>query len=173
GSSAMPHKRNPVLTENLSGLARIVRSHAMAALEDVPLWHERDISHSSVERVIGPDSTILVDFMLNRFIAVVEKLVIYPEQMENNLNLTRGVFFSQAIMLKLVEKGLSREDAYRVVQRNALKAWDTGRDFKSIISKDATVKKYLPKKEVDHCCSLKYYLRHIDEIFTRVFEQSK
>jgi adenylosuccinate lyase len=173
GSSAMPHKRNPVLTENLSGLARIVRSHAMAALEDVPLWHERDISHSSVERVIGPDSTILVDFMLNRFIAVVEKLVIYPEQMENNLNLTRGVFFSQAIMLKLVEKGLSREDAYRVVQRNALKAWDTGRDFKSIISKDATVKKYLPKKEVDHCCSLKYYLRHIDEIFTRVFEKSK
>ena len=173
GSSAMPHKRNPVLSENLSGLARIVRSNAMAALENVPLWHERDISHSSVERVIGPDSTILVDFMLNRFISLVEQLVIYPEQMETNLNHTKGVFFSQAIMLKLVEKGLSREDAYRVVQRNALKAWDKGSDFKSTISKDATVKKRLTKKQVDHCCSLKYYLRHIDGIFTRVFEQSK
>jgi adenylosuccinate lyase len=169
GSSAMPHKRNPVLSENLSGLARIVRSHAQAALEDVPLWHERDISHSSVERVIGPDSTILVDFMLNRFISIMEQLVIYPKQMETNLNITRGIFFSQAIMLRLIEKGLSREDAYRVVQRSALKAWDEGRDFKSIIGKDATIKKYLPKKEIDQCCNLKYHLRYIDEIFVRVF----
>jgi len=171
GSSAMPHKRNPVLSENLSGLARLVRSHALAALENVPLWHERDISHSSVERVIGPDSSILVDFMLNRFISIMKQLVIYPEQMETNLSLTKGTFFSQALMLRLIEKGLSREDAYRVVQRNALKAWDERRDFKEIISKDATVKKYMHKKEIDQCCSLKHYLRHIDEIFVRVFGQ--
>ena len=172
GSSAMPHKRNPVLSENISGLARVVRSYVLAALENVPLWHERDISHSSVERVIGPDSTILVDFMLNRFISIVEQLVVYPEQMENNVKLTRGIFFSQAIMLRLIERGLSREDAYRVVQRSALKAWDEGKDFKSIISKDATIKKYLPQKEIDQCCELNYYLKYIDEIFVRVFGQS-
>ena len=171
GSSAMPHKRNPVLSENISGLARVVRSHALAALENVSLWHERDISHSSVERVIGPDSTILVDFMLNRFISIVKQLVVYPDQMKDNLKLTKGIFFSQAIMLRLVGKGLSREGAYRVVQRSALKAWDEGRDFKNVISKDATIKKYLPKKEIDQCCNLKYYLRYIDEIFVRVFGQ--
>ena len=169
GSSAMPHKRNPVLSENISGLARVVRSHALTALENVPLWHERDISHSSAERVIGPDSTILVDFMLNRFTSVVEKLVIYPEQMERNLNLTNGIFFSQAIMLKLVKKGLSRENAYRVVQRSALKAWDEGKDFKNIVSKDSAVKKYLSKKEIEQSCNMKNYLKHIDEIFARVF----
>ena len=169
GSSAMPHKRNPVLSENISGLARVVRSHALTALENVPLWHERDISHSSAERVIGPDSTILVDFMLNRFTSVVEKLVIYPEQMERNLNLTNGIFFSQAIMLKLVKKGLSRENAYRVVQRSALKAWDEGKDFKNIVSKDSAVKKYLSKKEIEQSCNLKNYLKHIDDIFARVF----
>jgi len=169
GSSAMPHKRNPILSENLSGLARLVRSHALAALENVPLWHERDISHSSVERVIGPDSTILVDFMLNRFTSIMKYLVIYPEKMETNLSLNRGAFFSQAIMLRLIEKGLSREDAYRVVQRNALKARDEGRDFKEVINKDATVKKYLHKKEIDQSCNLKHYLRHLDEIFMRVF----
>ncbi len=169
GSSAMPHKRNPVLSENISGLARVVRSHALTALENVPLWHERDISHSSAERVIGPDSTILVDFMLNRFTSVVEKLVIYPEQMERNLNLTNGIFFSQAIMLKLVKKGLSRENSYRVVQRSALKAWDEGKDFKKIVSKDSAVKKYLSKKEIEQSCNLKNYLKHIDDIFVRVF----
>ena len=169
GSSAMPHKRNPVLSENISGLARVVRSYALTALENVPLWHERDISHSSAERVIGPDSTILVDFMLNRFTSVVEKLVIYPEQMERNLNLTNGIFFSQAIMLKLVKKGLSRENAYRVVQRSALKAWDEGKDFKNIVSKDSAVKKYLSKKEIEQSCNLKNYLKHIDDIFARVF----
>ena len=169
GSSAMPHKRNPVLSENISGLARVVRSHALTALENVPLWHERDISHSSAERVIGPDSTILVDFMLNRFTSVVEKLVIYPEQMERNLNLTNGIFFSQGIMLKLVKKGLSRENAYRVVQRSALKTWDEGKDFKKIVSKDSAVKKYLSKKEIEQSCNLKNYLKHIDEIFARVF----
>ena len=169
GSSAMPHKRNPVLSENLSGLARVVRSHALTAFENVTLWHERDISHSSAERVIGPDSTILIDFMLNRFTSIVEQLVVYPKQMEKNLNLTNGIFFSQAIMLRLVKKGLSREDAYRVVQKSALKAWDEVKDFKNIIGKDSAVKKYLSKKEIEQSCNMKNYLKHIDDIFLRVF----
>jgi adenylosuccinate lyase len=169
GSSAMPHKRNPILSENLSGLARVVRANALAAMENVPLWHERDISHSSVERVIGPDSTILIDFMLNRFTSMVERLVVYPEQMQKNLNLTKGVYYSQAIMLKLVKKGLSREDAYRVVQRSALTAWDTGRSFKETILQDATVQKHLNKKEIENCCTQGHYLQHVDEIFRRVF----
>jgi adenylosuccinate lyase len=169
GSSAMPHKRNPVLSENLSGLARVVRSHALTAFENVTLWHERDISHSSAERVIGPDSTILIDFMLNRFTSIVEQLVVYPKQMEKNLNLTNGIFFSQAIMLRLVKKGLSRENAYRVVQKSALKAWDEGKDFKNVIGKDSAVKKYLSKKEIEQSCNMKNYLKHIDDIFLRVF----
>ena len=169
GSSAMPHKRNPILSENLSGLARIVRSNALAALENIPLWHERDISHSSAERIIGPDSTILVDFMLSRFTSVVEQLVIYPEAMEKNLNLTNGVFFSQGIMLALAKKGMSREDAYRVVQKTALKSWDTNKDFKDIIKKDGTVKKHLSAREIERCCSLNHYLQYIDHIFERVF----
>jgi adenylosuccinate lyase len=169
GSSAMPHKRNPVLSENLSGLARVVRSHALTAFENVTLWHERDISHSSAERVIGPDSTILIDFMLNRFTSIVEQLLVYPKQMEKNLNLTNGIFFSQAIMLRLVKKGLSRENAYRVVQKSALKAWDEGKDFKNVIGKDSAVKKYLSKKEIEQSCNMKNYLKHIDDIFLRVF----
>lgn len=169
GSSAMPHKRNPVLSENLSGLARVVRSHALTALENVILWHERDISHSSAERVIAPDSTILIDFMLNRFASIVEQLVVYPKQMEKNVNLTNGIFFSQAIMLRLVKKGLSREHAYRVVQKSALKAWDEGMAFKHIIAKDSTVKNYLSKKEIEQSCHIKNYLHHIDDIFERVF----
>jgi len=169
GSSAMPHKRNPVLSENLSGLARVVRSHALTAFENVTLWHERDISHSSEERVIGPDSTVLIDFMLNRFTSIVEQLVVYPKQMEKNLNLTNGIFFSQAIMLRLVKKGLSRENAYRVVQKSALKAWDERKDFKNIISKDSSVKKYLSKQEIERSCNIKNYLKHIDDIFVRVF----
>ena len=169
GSSAMPHKRNPVLSENLSGLARVVRSHALTAFENVALWHERDISHSSAERVIGPDSTILIDFMLNRFASIVEQLVVHPKQMEKNLNLTNGIFFSQAIMLRLVKKGLSREDAYRVVQKSALKAWGEGKDFKYVIAKDSAVKKYLSKKEIEQSCNMKNYLKHIDDIFLRVF----
>ena len=154
-------------------LARIVRSNALAALENIPLWHERDISHSSAERVIGPDSTILVDFMLSRFTSLVEQLVIYPEAMEKNLNLTNGIFFSQAIMLALAKKGLSREDAYRVVQKTALKAWDTNKDFKDIITKDGTVKKHLSAREIDQCCSLKHYLQYIDQIFERVFGRTR
>jgi adenylosuccinate lyase len=169
GSSAMPHKRNPILSENLSGLARLVRANALAAMENVPLWHERDISHSSVERVIGPDSTILIDFMLNRFTSMVERLVVYPEQMQKNLNLTNGIYYSQAVMLKLVQKGLSREDAYRLVQRSALNAWDTGRNFKETILKDSTVEKHLNKKEIEKCCTQNHYLKHVDDIFQRVF----
>ena len=169
GSSAMRNERNPVLSENLSGLARVVRSHALTAFENVTLWHERDISHSSAERVIGPDSTILIDFMLNRFTSIVEQLVVYPKQMEKNLNLTNGIFFSQAIMLRLVKKGLSRENAYRVVQKSALKAWDEGKDFKNVIGKDSAVKKYLSKKEIEQSCNMKNYLKHIDDIFLRVF----
>lgn len=173
GSSAMPHKRNPVLSENLSGLARVVRSHAFTALENVTLWHERDISHSSAERVIAPDSTILIDFMLNRFASVVEHLVVYPKQMETNVNLTKGIFFSQSIMLRLVKKGLSREHAYRLVQKSALKAWDEGKDFGHIIAKDRTVKNYLSKKEIEQSCHIKNYLHHIDDIFERVFGKKK
>ncbi len=171
GSSAMPHKRNPILSENLSGLARVVRTNALAALENIPLWHERDISHSSVERVIGPDSTILIDFMLNRFTAMVERLVVYPEQMQKNLNLTNGIYYSQAVMLKLVKKGLSREDAYRLVQKNALNAWDSGKNFKETILKDPSVKKHLNKKEIESCCAQNHYLQHVDEIFRRVFAE--
>ncbi len=173
GSSAMPHKRNPILSENLSGLARVVRANALASLENVPLWHERDISHSSVERVIGPDSTILIDFMLNRFISLVDQLVVYPEQMKKNLNLTNGIFFSQAIMLALVKKGLTREEAYPLVQKSALHAWDTGKKFKDTILKDPAVKKFLGTKEIERCCTLKHYLQHVDEIFDRVFEGKK
>lgn len=173
GSSAMPHKRNPILSENISGLARIVRAHALAALEDIPLWHERDISHSSVERVIGPDSTILLDFMLHRFTSLVEQLVVYPQQMEANLELTKGVFYSQSVMLSLVKKGLSREGAYQIVQKVAHRTWDEGIDFTKAILKDTTVKKYLTTKEIERSCNVKYYLRHLDKIFTRVFGHSK
>ena len=165
----MPHKRNPVLSENLSGLARVVRSHALTALENVTLWLERDISHSSAERVIGPDSTILIDFMLNRFASIVAQLVVYPKQMEKNLNLTNGIFFSQAIMLQLVKKGLSRENAYEVVQKSALRAWDEDKDFKTIIAKDTKVKNHLSKKEIEESCNIKNYLKHMDDIFLRVF----
>ena len=138
----------------------MVRAHALAALENVPLWHERDISHSSVERVIGPDATIVIDFMLNRFTSLVDTLVIYPEQMERNLAITKGIFFSQA-------------DAYGMVQGIALRAWDEGADFKEIIGKDATIKKYLDEKEIVKCCDLKHYLKHVDEIYRRVFGRER
>jgi adenylosuccinate lyase len=146
-----------------------VRSHALAAFENVPLWHERDISHSSVERVIGPDSTILVDFMLSRFSTMVDQLVVYPEEMEKNIQITKGIFFSQAIMLKLIKRGLSREDAYLMVQKIALKSWDKGENFRETIDKDVNIKKYLPIKEIEQCCNMKHYLKNIDEIFLRVF----
>ncbi|MDP6946010.1 MAG: adenylosuccinate lyase, partial [Myxococcota bacterium] len=169
GSSAMPHKRNPILSENVTGLARLVRSHALAALENVALWHERDISHSSVERVIGPDATILMDFMLHRFSGVVEGLVVYPERMQANLDRTHGLVFSQRVLLALVDKGLVRQDAYAMVQRNAMRSWEEGLDFKTLLQNDAQVEAQLSAAELDACFSMDTHLAHIDTIFERVF----
>lgn len=173
GSSAMPHKRNPILSENVCGLARLVRAYAIAALENVPLWHERDISHSSAERVIGPDSTIVLDFMLNRFTRLVEGLVIYPEQMKKNLELTNGLFYSQTVMLLLVEKGVTRENAYRLVQKCAHRAWDTNRNFVQLILRDKQVMKHLTRKEIEITCTLERHLQSLDDIFKRVFKQAQ
>jgi len=172
GSSAMPHKRNPVLSENLSGLARLVRSYAVAALEDVALWHERDISHSSVERVIGPDATIVLDFMLNRFTNLMDKLVVYPERMMENLNMTHGVIFSQMVLLALIEKGVTREDAYAVVQKNAMRSWQEGLEFKALLEKDAFVSKYLTKKDLTNIFNVNNFLKNLNFIFDRVFKQN-
>ena len=169
GSSAMPHKRNPVLSENISGLARLVRSYAVAALEDVALWHERDISHSSVERVIGPDATIVLDFMLGRFTGLMDKLVVYPQRMIANLNMTHGVIFSQMVLLSLIEKGSTREDAYAVVQKNAMRSWNEGIEFRKLLSQDETVTKYLGEKDLDQIFNVKNFLKNLDFIFNRVF----
>jgi len=169
GSSAMPHKRNPVLSENISGLSRLMRSYALASLEDVALWHERDISHSSVERVIAPDATILLDFMLNRFAGLVDKLVVYPERMLANLEMTRGVIFSQLVLLQLVAKGMSRETAYAIVQRNAMQAWESGRNFKELLSEDAEVGSYLDGQELNVIFQNENFVKHIDFIFERIF----
>ncbi|RQW77666.1 MAG: adenylosuccinate lyase [Geobacter sp.] len=169
GSSAMPHKRNPVLSENLSGLARLIRGYAVSALENVPLWHERDISHSSVERIIGPDATILMDFMLSRCSGLIENLVIYPDNMMRNLNLMRGLIFSQRVMLHLATAGASRESAYALVQRNAMKVWEEGKDFQTELLNDAEVRGYLSEQEIREAFDLGYHLKHVDTIFTRVF----
>jgi len=169
GSSAMPHKRNPVLSENLSGLARLVRGYAVSALENVPLWHERDISHSSVERVIGPDATILMDFMLSRCRGLIENLVVYPDNMMKNLNLMKGLVFSQRILLELANAGASREKAYALVQRNAMKVWEEGKDFKEELLADADVRAYLPEERIREAFDLGYHLKHVDTIFKRVF----
>ncbi len=169
GSSAMPHKRNPVLSENLSGLARLLRGYAVSALENVALWHERDISHSSVERVIGPDATILIDFMLNRCSGLIENLVVYPDNMLKNLNLMRGLIFSQRVLLELANKGASREDAYAMVQRNAMKVWEEGKDFQSELKNDADVLRYLSTDEITAAFDINYHLKHVDTIFTRIF----
>ena len=169
GSSAMPHKRNPVLTENLSGLSRLMRSYASAALEDIALWHERDISHSSVERVIGPDATILLDFMLARFKGVIENLLVYPERMLANLRMTRGLIYSQFVLLKLIEKGFSRERAYAVVQRNAMKSWQEGLDFMGLLLGDEEVMSQLTREDLDAVFREENFLKHVDRIFARVF----
>lgn len=169
GSSAMPHKRNPILSENLSGLARLLRGYSVSAMENVALWHERDISHSSVERVIGPDATILIDFMLARCCGLIENLVVYPENMMKNLNLMRGLIFSQRVLLELANKGASREDAYAMVQRNAMKVWEEGKDFKTELLADADVRRYLSAEEITAAFDLKYHLKHVDTIFSRVF----
>lgn len=173
GSSAMPHKRNPILSENLSGLARLVRSYALASLEDVALWHERDISHSSVERVIGPDATIVLDFMLHRFTNMMDKLVIYPERMMDNLNITHGVIFSQMVLLSLIDKGATREDAYAIVQNNAMKSWQEGLEFKELLEKDSTITGYLKKKELNAIFDVNNFLKNLDFIFNRVFADKK
>jgi adenylosuccinate lyase len=170
GSSAMPHKRNPIGCENLSGLARLVRSNAMAALENIALWHERDISHSSVERVIIPDSSILVDYMLGRIKGILEGLHVYPSRMMENMDKSYGLFTSQRVMLALIEKGLDRESAYGIVQRNAMKSWKSGVKFKKLLLKDKEVKKYLMAKEIEKIFDLEYYLRNVDYIFKRVFQ---
>ncbi|MEJ5365459.1 MAG: adenylosuccinate lyase [Desulfosoma sp.] len=172
GSSAMPHKRNPIASENLSGLARVLRGNALAAMENVALWHERDISHSSVERIIGPDSTILLDYMLNRLTRVLDKLVAYPERMRLNMEITGGLLFSQRVLLALVGKGLSREDAYRVVQRNAMKVWQEGGHLRDRLEADPEVAAHLGPAELDALFDLGYHLKHVDAIFQRVFGTS-
>jgi adenylosuccinate lyase len=169
GSSAMPHKRNPVLSENLSGLSRLMRSYALSAMEDVPLWHERDISHSSVERIIGPDATILLDFMLSRFNGLITQLVVYPERMLANLQMTKGVIFSQMVLLKLIEKGISREGAYAIVQRSAMRSWQEGIEFKELLLQDDEVNSRLRPDELAAVFNIENFLTHIDFIFDRVF----
>lgn len=170
GSSAMPHKRNPVLSENITGLARLARAYAQAALENVPLWHERDISHSSVERVAAPDACITLDFMLARFTGLVAGLVVYPERMKANLEMTRGLVFSGTMLIALVDKGMTREDAYRVVQQHALAAWEGGPDFKQRISADPAVAKVMRSTDIEAVFDLKRHTRHVDMIFERAMQ---
>ena len=169
GSSAMPHKRNPILSENLCGLARLVRAYGLTSLENVPLWHERDISHSSVERVIGPDATILLDFMLNRLSYILDSLKIHPQNIKRNLELTRGLVHSQKVLLKLVDKGLSREKAYEIIQKNAIKTWNARSRFREILLKDKDVKNHLSEGELDECFKIENDLKFVDHVFKRVF----
>ena len=172
GSSAMPHKRNPISAENLSGLARLVRSYSIAAMENIPLWHERDISHSSVERVIAPDATLLIDYMLNRLTSIVENLIVYPENMKANLDKMGGLIFSEAILLLLTRKGLSREEAYGVVQRNAMKVWEKGDDFKTLLSQDEVIKRLFTAEELNAAFNVRSHLKHVEDIFRRVLGDS-
>ena len=169
GSSAMPHKKNPVGSENISGLARLVRSNCLAAMENMTLWHERDISHSSVERVIGPDSTILIHYMLLRMTGIVDRLVVHSDRMIENLNKMKGLIFSQQILMKLATKGLERQQAYVMVQRNAMKVWEGGREFKGLILEDQEIGRYLSKDEIEEIFDLNYHLKYVDDIFSRVF----
>ena len=173
GSSAMPHKRNPITLEQISGLARVVRSNAQAAFENVALWHERDISHSSVERIIIPDSTTLVDYMLQKTINVLDTMFVYPEQMKFNLQSTRGLVFSGQLLLDLVEHGVSREDAYRAVQSHAMRAWKEGRNFRDLVLGDKTITSRVSRQTIDRAFDLKRQLRNIDRIFARVFGEEQ
>ena len=173
GSSAMPHKRNPVGCENLSGLARLVRSNALASLENIALWHERDISHSSVERIIIPDSTILVDYMLDRLRGILDGLHVYPKRMRENMGRSYGLFTSQRVMLALLDKGIDREKAYGIVQRDAMKSWKEGNDFKKGLLKDKEIRKYLTAQEIAEIFDLDYYLKNVDYIFQKVFGVSQ
>lgn len=168
GSSAMPHKRNPIGCENISGLSRVIRGHMLSAYENIPLWHERDISHSSVERVILPDATMLLNYMLRRFMNIVKNLTVFPENMKRNMDRTFGLIYSQQVLLKLIDKGLSREKAYDTVQPRAMQAWEEQRSFRDIISADETVMGLLTKEELDDCFDYRYHLKHVDTIFQRL-----
>ena len=169
GSSAMPHKRNPVLSENVTGLARMVRAYVTPALENVALWHERDISHSSVERMIGPDATVTLDFALARLAGIIDKLVVYPENMRKNLDRLGGLVHSQRVLIALTQKGVAREDAYRLVQRNAMKVWRGEGDFLTLLKADPDVRKHLSEAELEENFDLGYHFKHVDTIFERVF----
>jgi adenylosuccinate lyase len=169
GSSAMPHKKNPIGSENLSGLARLVRSNSIAAMENIALWHERDISHSSVERVIAPDSTILIDYMVNRMIGIMRNLKVNKDVMVRNLEKSHGLIFSQQMLLALVKNGCSRQHAYSITQKNALQAWNTGESFKQLVLTDPDIQKYFSNNEIDEMFSLDQHLKYVDEIFARVF----
>ena len=169
GSSAMPHKRNPILSENLTGLARLLRGYAVSAMENVPLWHERDISHSSVERMIGPDATVTADFMLHRFSGLMENLRVYPEQMQKNLDLLGGVVNSQRILLELAKKGMDRQAAYVIVQRNAMRMYEENVPFREALARDQDLLKVMTPEEIADCFTTGYHTRHMDEIFRRVF----
>jgi adenylosuccinate lyase len=173
GSSAMPHKRNPIASENLAGLARLVRSYALASLENQALWHERDISHSSVERVIGPDATTLLDYMLVRLTGLLKNLIVYPERMKKNLGLTRGLPFSEGILLALTRKGITREEAYKVVQENAMKVWAGEENFQELLKQDPRIKKWLTPNELTDLFDLGHTLKNVDLIFRRVFKKEK
>ena len=169
GSSAMPHKKNPIGSENISGLARLVRSNSLAAMENMALWHERDISHSSVERVIAPDSTILIDYMLHRLDKIIKDLVIYPKHMEENLNRLKGLIFSQQVLIKLAAVGLKRQTAYEMVQHKAMKVWNTDADFKTLLLGDQEIMAHISEKDLEEIFSLDYHFKHIEDIFDRVF----
>jgi adenylosuccinate lyase len=169
GSSAMPHKRNPILSENLTGMARLLRGWAVAALEDVALWHERDISHSSVERVIGPDATLVLDFALHRFAGMIENLRVYPERMLENLAATGGLYETGRVLVALVNKGVARQEGYVYVQRNALRVWEEKVDFRTALKRDPDVSRHLTGAEIDACFDLEHHMRHVDVIFARVF----
>jgi adenylosuccinate lyase len=172
GSSSMPHKRNPILSENLSGLARMLRGYSLSTLEDVPLWHERDISHSSVERLVGPDATTVLDFMLHRFAGLVDALRVYPERMRANIDLLGGVVNSQRVLLELARRGFDRQRAYVIVQRNAMRMYEEGVDFKTALLADPELTRVLSPSEVEACFSPEYHLRHVDTVFRRVFGRS-
>jgi adenylosuccinate lyase len=172
GSSAMPHKRNPVTAEQISGLARVVRANAQAGLENVALWHERDISHSSVERIILPDSTILLDYLLDKTAKLVETMFVYPDRMRENIDLLKGLIFSGQLLLDLVNKGAPREEAYQWVQRNAMEVWQTGEGFRTLVERDPDIRRYLQPREIARAFSVERQLHHVDEVFRRVFGKS-
>jgi adenylosuccinate lyase len=169
GSSAMPHKRNPILSERLCGMARVVRANSIVGLENVALWHERDISHSSAERVVLPDSSIATDYMLEKAKSLIDGLVVHPDRMLENLNATRGLVFSGELLLALTQAGVARETAYEWVQRNSMKCWDEGGDFRNLVSADKDIAAHLSSEQIDEVFSLDRYLRNVDQVFGRVF----